>query len=402
MTFDLAFEAPDDKDVANYLFDTLGQLSSTSDSDSNEKSQIWDASLSSSKSDANGKDQSEALERKGTIKKDIGERAAELLKKSTSRSSKDDEKPKNEIKNDTQAKTSATSNPPAKSLLHSKLITSVDRKTQYKIIAKSHDDLRQEVFCMQLIQFLKDIWDLSKSELLLHPYRILSTSKSTGLLEVVDNANSIDGIKKSINQQRLIEYFRNKFTTEESLASARRNFTRSLAGYSMVCYILSIKDRHNGNIMLCEDGSIVHIDFGFLFGQAPGKDKIPNTNFSMERAEFKVTSEMVEVIGGLESQNWRDYISMMADGLKAARHHKDTLISLVEIMGYKSNFPCFQQPGGGVNRVIRELERRLLPSIHDDDIHLAVTKMTQNSLDNRGTLFYESFQQWSNGISPIY
>lgn len=27
-----------------------------------------------------------------------------------------------------------------------------------KIIAKSHDDLRQEVFTMQLLQFLHDIW----------------------------------------------------------------------------------------------------------------------------------------------------------------------------------------------------------------------------------------------------
>jgi len=148
----------------------------------------------------------------------------------------------------------------------------------------------------------------------------------------------------------------------------RKLFTRSLAGYSMTCYILSIKDRHNGNIMLCEDGSIVHIDFGFLFGQAPGKDKVPHTNFSMERAEFKLTSEMLEVIGGKESQNWKDFIQMLAQGLILAREHKETLFTLVEIMGYKSKFPCFQQPGGGVRRVLRELEIRLLPNTKDEAI----------------------------------
>lgn len=72
---------------------------------------------------------------------------------------------------------------------------------------------------------------------------------------------------------------------------AQQAFVKSLAPYSLILYLLQIKDRHNGNIMFDSDGHIVHIDFGFILDISPG-------GINFESAPFKLTTEMIQVLGG--------------------------------------------------------------------------------------------------------
>lgn len=86
------------------------------------------------------------------------------------------------------------------------------------------------------------------------------------MIDVVPNATSRDEMGRAkIND--LYGYFIDKYggVDTPTFQKARLNFIQSMAAYSVACYILQIKDRHNGNIMIDGDGHIVHIDFGFLF-----------------------------------------------------------------------------------------------------------------------------------------
>jgi phosphatidylinositol 4-kinase len=167
------------------------------------------------------------------------------------------------------------------------------------VIFKSNDDLRQEMFAMLLISIIRTAWIDDGLDLYLREYRVLSTSPSSGLVEVVPDSSSIDALKKSNGCLSLTQHFNNSFGAgSAAYERAVSAFINSLAGYSLLTYLLNIKDRHNGNILLQRDGHIVHIDFGFFFSIAPG-------GITFESAPFKMTRDFHELVGPNDLTNPR-------------------------------------------------------------------------------------------------
>jgi phosphatidylinositol kinase/protein kinase (PI-3 family) len=263
-----------------------------------------------------------------------------------------------------------------------------------RIIVKSGDDLRQEQFAMQLISQIDQIFRKKKLNIWLKPYEILATGKGCGLIEFLADATSIDAFKKK-NPGSLDVYFKQNFKSKNKLKNARNAFASSLAGYSIVCFILQIKDRHNGNILLDSEGHVIHIDFGFLLTNAPGK------GLNFEKAPFKLTDEFVEVMDGLESRHFKKFREKLISGFSAIHSKAEHLICLVEMMiTSQKDLDCFK---GGRERVICELRNRLFPyhskKMTKTECTDYIDYLISNSYNNWRTRVYDGFQKCCQGIA---
>uniref|UniRef100_A0A383W900 PI3K/PI4K catalytic domain-containing protein n=1 Tax=Tetradesmus obliquus TaxID=3088 RepID=A0A383W900_TETOB len=339
------------------------------------------------------------------------------------------------------------------------------------VIVKSGDDCRQELLALQLIRELGDIWAAAGLPLWVLPFEVLVTSAGTALIQLIPDSTSVHSIKQrsaaaaanaaaaaaassaasngaattspaaaaagsSSGGVSLSEHFFSKWRrgSLECLAAQRR-FVESLAAYSLVTYLLQVKDRHNGNIMMDSSGRLVHIDFGFLLSNAPGGGWL-----AFEAAPMKLSRELMEVMDsnseGQPSELFDYFKVLCIQGFLAARKERQRLTRLVTIMahcarpsttgagagaapsgniptgsgssstgaaaaaaavgaGQAPSWPCFR---AGPERVLAALEGRFVPQLSEAGCVQHVLRLISGSLDAWSTRQYDYYQRVLNGI----
>ncbi|XP_043719889.1 phosphatidylinositol 4-kinase beta 2-like isoform X2 [Telopea speciosissima] len=259
------------------------------------------------------------------------------------------------------------------------------------VIVKSGDDCRQEHLAVQLVSHFYDIFQEAGLPLWLRPYEVLVTSSYTALIETIPDTASLHSIKSRFPTiSSLRDFFVAKYQENSpSFKLAQRNFVESMAGYSILCYLLQVKDRHNGNLLMDEEGHIIHIDFGFMLSNSPG-----GVNF--ESAPFKLTRELLEVMDsdaeGVPSEFFDYFKVLCIQGFLTCRKHAERIILLVEML-QDSGFPCFK----GGPRTIQNLRKRFHLSLTEECVSL-VLSLISSSLDAWRTRQYDYYQRVLNGI----
>ena len=165
--------------------------------------------------------------------------------------------------------------------------------------------------------------------------------------------------------------------------------------------------------------SLVHIDFGFLLSNSPGK------NMGFEAAPFKLTGEWVELMGGIGSPWFRYFSTLVVRGfqvrwppmspsmsrrlspsptlrpsscspLQEARRHREKLLLIVHATyrGVHGQLPCFRAGEAAVEA----MRQRFQPDMSQQQYARFAASLIDGSLDNWRTGAYDCYQRCCLGI----
>lgn len=253
-------------------------------------------------------------------------------------------------------------------------------------IFKVGDDCRQDVLALQMIAAFRGIFHSVGLDVFVFPNRVTATAPGCGVIEVLPNSISRDMLgREAVNG--LHEYFVSKYGNEDSLRfqRARTNFVKSMAAYSVISFLLQFKDRHNGNIMIDDAGHILHIDFGFCFDIAPGGIKF-------ERAPFKLTNEMLAVMGGsTDHQSFKWFEELCIKAFLASRQYCEKLSQIVLLM-MDSGLPCFKPES------VKHFKERFVLEKNEREAADFMKELIRKSYASYSTGIYDQFQLLTNGI----
>jgi len=250
-------------------------------------------------------------------------------------------------------------------------------------VVKSNDLVLQEEFVLQLLTQFQRIFDEENIPLKLGIYKVIAITKTSGLVEIVPNSISLDKLKSTYpNWTTLTDFFAQEYTDNDKLTAARTNFIRSAAAYSLACYFLQIKNRNNGNILIDNQGYIIHIDFTFLLSRT----------VKFEKAPFKLTEDFINVMGGRESQGFMYFMSLFVEGFLAVRKQYEKILLIVEMTLSSNSYqgqilPCLEDES-----VVRNLRKKFKFGWTEGQIQEYVKSLIVEATDNWRTTVSDTYK----------
>jgi len=197
--------------------------------------------------------------------------------------------------------------------------------TEYPVIFKDGDDMRQDQLVLQLFTLMDQLLRKENLDLKLIPYDVLATGPLQGMVQYIPSKTIAAIISEN---GTLLNYLRANNPDEGSVGtygvepSVIDTFVRSCAGYCVVTYLLGVGDRHLDNLLLTPDGHFFHVDFGYILGRDPKPFPPP----------VKVCKEMVDGMGGAQSTHYARFKNYCFTAFTILRKSANLILNLVALM----------------------------------------------------------------------
>ena len=184
----------------------------------------------------------------------------------------------------------------------------------------------QDLCTQILFQVFNHIWRKSDifGDALLVPYcycyEVFPTGLQEGFMEV------ISGLKSLKDFDWVAWGNRRNDDNEDSDAKAVSNMIRSAAGSYAGAYVLGVTDRHWDNITIKDDQTLLHIDFGYLLGDAP----------PIDAPRFSISPGMETVFKQMKI--WEPFVETTVNAFLALRRASASILRAATLMFDKAGF----------------------------------------------------------------
>jgi phosphatidylinositol 3-kinase len=210
------------------------------------------------------------------------------------------------------------------------------------------ENLRKDQVIMNLIKLINIIVKREEGiDLNLVTYNILPISRDSGIIEIVDKADTIYYIREKM-QSTILNYMLEK-NHRMKIGDFKDTYIKSAAAYSVITYLFGIGDRHLDNIMITRDARMFHIDFGFILGKDP----------VFSDPGIRITPDMIEAIGGLSSVYYEEFTNLSTKIYNALRRNIDVFMNMLLILPKLTTIDIDE------NEIINQVMKRFLPGEND-------------------------------------
>lgn len=227
------------------------------------------------------------------------------------------------------------------------------------------EDIRADQIVLSIIQLMKGFLVADESLALpIVTYNVRPCSESDGFIEVVPDCASLHAIKHDDKKDLLTWIIDKNEGSSESASALRDRFVQSCAAYCVITYLLGSGDRHLDNIMLKTDGSLFHIDYGFVLGQDP--------KVMLQKPRMRITQEMLNAMGGKGGLAYGRFQALCTVIYNCLRRHINVFVCLLRL--FVEAIPSIRGVDGPFKEanVMKEVVRRFVPGETDQqaEVHL--------------------------------
>lgn len=247
----------------------------------------------------------------------------------------------------------------------------------FVFLKKAEDFFNEEFGIIHLTQFDKTFRE-DQLDIWLNPMLVQSLNFNTGLIEVIPNSVSIHDFKRNLDKKK--QNFNDFYLTKSV------KFIESLVGYSLFCFFLQVKDRHNANILLNPHKRHIHIDFGFIMGDYPG-------NLRFEASNFKFSKEFISEIGGKNKEGYELFKDLFIRGFFSIRKNFAKFFCISRKLLF-NNFDNYSK-----RNKINQFQKRIHISKKDNFLIKFIISLIEDSAEDWKTLQYDRYQLHASGIN---